>query len=527
MGKIPKATKIPWLIFLLSVIFVGHFSKKLYYFRWIGYESIPGGTAILDEKNYVSAGYSFRKTGIPTAWSNLDAYVILAKEKKRANSTEFNGISITLGGNTPDLKNKKNFDYPIIHVADVDIGKGQESILIVQPFFDHSPLSGIFYSLGVKNPPRFFADFKMEEYRKGALVLGILTSVLLFYCAYLLTKSWWAAGFSFFVYSLAPTYILTSRYALIENFLIPLSLLVIIFLQLFKQKRQSIWLILGGIATGLAISTKETGIFVLIMGLVILIRERLPIKKLLIYLIPGLIIGLIFYFYAFWLAPELWQNLFLNQANRGFFGPLNILYSASQLHFAGFPLDGFWLWGLILIPVLFFRKERPGEILIGFASYLLVLLIFAGSNYPWYYLPFIPFLVLASGCELAYLLKQPNIASLALFFLLPFSTALYWGRNVYRRGGQVGFYRLIIMLFLASLVVAKLRRVNWAIVKRKTPKFLLPIIDLFGWKDGLVFQVGWYLSFGLFLYLTYKWSRQGFQYIIANWNKLPEQFRLK
>jgi len=259
----------------------------------------------------------------------------------------------------------------------------------------------------------------------------------------------------------------------------------------------------------------------------ILIRERLSWKKWLSYLEPSLVIGSSFYLYALWLAPDLWKELFFNQTGRIFFGPLNFLYAVAQIPFEGFPLDGFWLWGLILIPLFFFRKEKITPVLIGFLSYLLVFLIFGGQNYPWYYLPFVPFLVLAGGHELHLLLTKPNLASLLLFFLLPFSTVMFWGRTVYREDNQVGFYRLTLAVFLLAFLWFKLKEINWQKAKGKFPSKLRFLIKIFQFKEGLVFSWSWYAFFGVILYFTYQWGGRSIQYIIANWNHLPELFFFK
>jgi len=521
--------KLPLIFAILALILLGLFSKKLFYFRWIGYESIPETSIILDEKNYVAAGYSFLKTGVPTAWSNLNGYTLPKnnhdnKESQRV--IDFDNVSITLNDQKPSFKNKEIFDYPLFYVTNTDVGKGQESILLVQPFLDHSPLAGVFYSLWDKNVPNHFADFETADFRKGALFLGIVTSLLIFFTAFLLTKKWLAAFFSFFIYCLAPTYVLSSRYALIENLLIPLSLLTLIFLIIWqKSKLKNLFLILAGITTGLAILTKETGIFVLIMSLAILIQQRLSFKKILPYLIPSLLIGSIFYLYALLLAPNLYTDLFFNQTGRGFFGPLAFLFSSRQINFEGFPLDGFWLWGLILIPLSFFRKEeKTSWVLIGFISYLLIFLIFGGLNYPWYYLPFIPFVVLISGLEIYNLLFKPNLASLSLFFLLPFSTAMFWGWSVFQNNGQAGFYRLSLLLFLSAFLIFKAKDTDWKKYKgRFYQKFKL-LIKIFQFKEGLIFRLIWYIFFGVVLYFTYKWGQRSIQYIIANWSNLPKPF---
>lgn len=519
--------KLSLILALLALVLLAFFSKKLFYFRWIGYELIPPTTNILDEKNYVAAGYSFRKTGIPTAWSNLNSYTV-PKEKKEDKVVEFNNISLTVNGQEPNLKNRELFDYPIFYVTNTDVGKGQESILLVQPFLDHSFFSGVFYSLWTKSQPTHFADFAVGEFRQGALFLGVLSGLLIFLCAFLLTKKWLVAFFSFFIWSLAPTYVLASRYALIENMLIPFSLLTLIFLIVFqKYQKKILWLILAGLATGLALATKESGLFVLLMGIFILIKERFSWKKWLSYLGPSLVIGSSFYLYTLWLAPDLWTELFFNQTGRGFFGPLNFLYSSRQIPFEGFPLDGFWLWGLILIPLSFFRKEKLSPVLIGFLSYLLVFLFFGGLNYPWYYLPFIPFLVLVSGQELYSLLNKPNLVSLLLFFLLPFSTIMYWGWIVFNKEGQINLYRWSLVIFLLAFLCFKLKDISWQRYKGKFYLKLKPLIKILQFKEGIIPKIIWSVFFAAILFLTFRLSGRSLQYIIANWGHLPEPFFFK
>ena len=93
--------KLSLVLALLALVLLAFFSKKLFYFRWIGYELIPPTTNILDEKNYVAAGYSFRKTGIPTAWSNLNSYKKIFDEKKITGSSILTTLTSPSTGKSP------------------------------------------------------------------------------------------------------------------------------------------------------------------------------------------------------------------------------------------------------------------------------------------------------------------------------------------------------------------------------------------------------------------------------------------
>jgi len=131
---IKKYQKIFFIIFFFLVIFL---SKKQFFYRQLGYSSIPFTTDILDEKNYIWAAKSFLQTGIPTAWSNLFTY------KKLTNGGSLVGINIYFEGKRPSFKRIEEIKFPLTAVAEIDVGKGKEHILMVQPFLDHSFLSGV------------------------------------------------------------------------------------------------------------------------------------------------------------------------------------------------------------------------------------------------------------------------------------------------------------------------------------------------------------------------------------------------
>ena len=100
-------------------------------------------------------------------------------DKKDNSNLSFDGISINTQGQKPNLKNKQLFNYPVTTVIDVDIGKGKETIRIVQPFFDHPIFGSWLYSLPIKNIEKF-DDIKPSDYRKVSLIISVITGFSIF-----------------------------------------------------------------------------------------------------------------------------------------------------------------------------------------------------------------------------------------------------------------------------------------------------------------------------------------------------------
>jgi len=492
------------IFFLLSLVFVIFCSWRLLAYKKLGYREIPQTTDILDEKNYIWAAKSFLQTGVSTAWSNLDAY---EKEKERKD-IGLEGLSITFKGEKPSLSNISKFDYPVAAVTEIDVGKGPEQILIVQPFFDHSFVAGLFYGLNTPDDIDSFVQVQPENYRLVAIYVSLLTGFLIFLLTYLIYEDEIVALLSFLIYSAVAVYILVSRYALIENLLIPQTLLSFVFLTLSQKKwgkpyQKLLWVV-SGVFAGLALTTKELGMAAVLAGILILLSYRVSRKNLFYFLAPAVLVGSIFYLYALAIAPRLYIRVLQDQAKRGFFGSLNFIHSFYRVHFAGFPLEGWWPFGFVSLAFLAVEFKKHREILVGFCSFLLVFLFFGGLNHPWYWLVFVPFLVIASAIFIRELISNSTVIRIIIFFLFPFSSSLYWGNSVFRDSqANVLIYRAFVLVFLGLITLCHF--------KKKIP----------GVKIVLT------LALLVILFKMYQWNQYGFTYLIANWGKLPEGFFLK
>ncbi len=501
--------QIIYFLVAVSVIFL---SYKYYHLKWLGYESIPGTTNILDERNYAFAGYTFRKTGVPTAWTNMDIYKDLADTKKHTNIA-FNGLHITSNSQNPSLKNISDFNYPVYSVTDIDIGKGEDTIRLVQPFFDHPILGSYLYSLRISNNPQNYSQLQPADYRYVSLIASVISGVLIFIAAFLIFKNLATSFFSLAIYSTVPIYILSSRYALFENLLIPLYLGAVILLTLYSSKKSNFLLLLIGLISGLAFNIKETGIFVLIFSTIFLFSERISFKKLLFVFFPFLILTLIYYGYAFYLSPQLMSQLLFSQANRGFYGSLNFISSINNLAFHNFPIEGYWLWGFISLVMLDIKNRSHSILHLGAITYILVFIFFGGSNYPWYYLPLVPSFVLASAYQLKQLFVSPTYTRAFLFFFFPFCTSFYWGYSVFHSSSNlINIFRIILLTFFSiSFGYIYLKKSNYPL-KFINPALLKPL---------------WYLVLIIIIFQVNKWNWQSFLYITANWSQLPNSFYIK
>lgn len=501
------------LIFFLITILVIFLSSHFYYIKWLGYESIPE-TTIFDERDYPFVGYSFRKTGIPTGWSTMGVYKSLDDQKEE--NKAFNGISITVNNQTPNLKNISTFNYPLTYVTDVDIGKGIETITLVQPFLDHPIFGTYILSLGIKSLVTTFDSLKPQEYRQTSLYLSLITGILIYILSYLLYQNYFVSLLSFIIYSTIPTYVLMSRFALLENVLIPISLLVFCLILLFlknKDKKISlIFLLLAGIFSGLGFITKESGVFIIFAVFVFLFKNKIAFKNYFIYLIPFILISTTYYAYMYYLAPGLFFKLLFDQASRGFYGPLAFHSNMFGPSFKNFPKEAYWVFGIISLFTISYKNFKNHFYLFtAFTSYLFFFLFLGGLNYPWYSLVFVPFFVIASGYFLYHFIINPDAVSLVIFYLLPFSSSFYWGYFTYNKEiSNYGIFRLSLIFFVVLYLIQK---------------YFNNKVKIFNQKIKVGHFI-WVLSIIVIYYQLNKWNLQAFQYIIANWSKLPEIFTI-
>lgn len=491
-----------YLFWAVLLVFSLRFGADI---RKIGYNVIPDPFIILDEHTHVWQGLSIRNTGIPTAWSMLDAYKVNSKITGAGGGVD--GFNIYLDGKLASWKNYQNYPKPAIAEVLVDFrrfGRDIVHVPIVQPYLDHPPFGGLVLSLLVPDRVKTFADLNDYDLRSMSLYLGVLTQLLIFVLALQVSKKPLVGIVAGLVFATVPSYVLLSRYALLENVLSPLFLANLILFIYAKGKKDNkddkylpVLLVAAGVIGGLMALTKLAG-WILIAGCTILLfMWKFKIKQILLYTLPAFLIGILYFVWGLVLTPKLFLDLILFQSvSRGFIGSINFLVTAVRVGIFNFPFDGWWIGGfvaLLFIP----RKKEYLPVIVGVIAVLFSALVLVGANYPWYFIPLIPFACIAVAGLFYSLATQPSFVNIMLTFSVFISSSLYWGYGVFQKIQPFNLYRFI---FVIVLVVGAF----WTFSKKATK-----------------YKKVWFAGIILMLIILAFLNRRGLFFILDNWGKLP------
>jgi 4-amino-4-deoxy-L-arabinose transferase-like glycosyltransferase len=485
-------TKYSFLLWAVLLLFSLKFGADL---RQVGYQIIPDPFIILDEHANVWHGLSLRDTGIPAAWSILGAYISNSKETGAGGAID--GFNLTVSNQKPTFKNFSDYPKPVIGVKEYDFGRGLSHTRIVQPYLDHPPFGALILSLFVSKDAKTFGDVNNYDLRRSSLYLAIITQVLIFVLALLLTKKPLIGIIASFAYATIPSYLLLSRYALLENVLTPLMLLGLILLILVKKKSSKILLITAGIVGGLMALTKLAGWVFVLAFVALLAYWRFKIKDILLFLVPAAVIGSLYFVWGLYLSPKLFLDLFVFQSlERGFIGSINLLVTFFRVGIFNFPLDGWWIGGFLCLMFLP-RKKEYLPLVFAIAAAFVSALVLVGANFPWYFIPLIPLMCIAIAQFFYDLAVAPSFANIMIFFFVFVSSSFYWGYGVFQKLQPFNIYRLIFLLFLAAGAF-------WGLYK----------------KAGK-YQKIWFRAVMLLLLLLVFLNRRSLYFILDNWGKLP------
>lgn len=507
ISKLFNSRNIQLFIFFLSVLVTLFFVNQSGYLRGLAYETIPD-TTIADEYDYVWQAISLRKYGLPVGWSVFNG--IYSDSKYKGQSGNLEGLGMKVGGRIVDIEEYKKNSKPITAVTEINWSKGQEYMTFVAPFFDHPPLGGLIYSLGTSKTISSFDQAKPADFRKPALIMAIITAVLLYIFIFQITSKPFIAALATAIYSTVPTYIFATRGAYLENVTPPfiLSHLILLLLSIYLLKRKRLnWayitLFLSGIVGGLAGLSKEPAVGFLIASVILVVCSRIRFKHILV-LILGISLPILAYLsWGIWLQKDLFFGVILGNLGRSDFGSLKLLTTLMSLRFKGFPLDGWWIWGIISAFIVGkmsdLSKNKYHFLVLPLFINILVVLFTANSNYPWYFLSAIPFLAGTSAILIAELIENPNFVLLVVFFLIPFASSFYWGYSVFHQNSSqnLNFFRSsFVILIIAYLIRKYLYRYNYI-------KYI------------------WFVVFIILLAEISKWNFQSIQYFVAHWDNLP------
>ena len=473
------------------------------YFRWFGYETIP--IPITDEFNYVWQGISLRRYGLPLGWTTLiDGY---SNPQLQTRQGVLDGFGISIEGKLIDLDQFRIDPRPITTVAQIDYMKGMEHMYFVAPFFDHPPLGGLIYSLGVDRQVVNVDEVEPADFRKPALGLAIVSSVLLFLLLYLITTNPWVGTLAVIIYSTVPTYLLASRMSFLENTVIPFILAHLVLLVLtarlnsksFSSTVVYILAFSSGLVGGASVLTKESAIGFLFGSLILLAINKVRKKAIILFLI-GLLLPILGYLvWGYWLQKNLFLEILTANSNRGYFGAIKLVAMLEALKFKNFPIDGWWVWGFIslLMVSINVKNKYLLFVTIPLFTHLLTVLLLGSHNYPWYFIACIPLLAACSSLFIWQIIEHPTIASSMAFFLIPFSSSYYWGRNALNLQPSINHYRYAFFIFGILLT---LRLV---------------------YKKYKLFQLIWLVFFAILINKIIVFNQVFFPYLVAHWGNLP------
>ena len=231
----------------------------------------------MDEYTNIWHGLSIRTTGVPSAWSDLRSYWSFwpkYQEEVTRLGLNIDGFNISHGHIKPSLFPTRNFPELTIYTTEFDFGDGKSYTSLIQPYLDHPPFGAIILSLLIPESQNSFHKITPLASRKTAVSIADITTILIFFLGFQIFRNPLIGLISAAVYASVPTFMFTSRMALLENVLVPahlLSLNLLIFaLNKLKLnlKLYRLVLILSGIAAGLAFLSKTPGLAVNLSGVI-------------------------------------------------------------------------------------------------------------------------------------------------------------------------------------------------------------------------------------------------------------------
>ncbi|HPM77984.1 MAG TPA: glycosyltransferase family 39 protein [bacterium] len=416
------------LLLLLTVVFV----TRLYQV-----DKLPFAGRCGDEYYAAINGLHLVYTGVPSAWSALQAY-------------------------TPEQRDRQ----PIF---------GRQ-FSMVTPFLDHPPglslLSGAWLRLtGVRLEERYEHLFENRT-RLLSVGMAVINALLLFFFAARVFGRRDLALLAVSVFALYPPAMIGSRLTKEENFIVALLLLSLIGAVDYATGGKRRHLALAALASGAAILFKVTGLAAVGATAATLATMRRWRGAVWVGVAGAAFLGL-YVAYGAYYDWETFLRVLDAQTHRRMLNysgtlstqglwslmammvPVNINYSYYSLTYIWFFIGLFMLW----------RQNQNADEPLRFRVEPLVwppliYLVFMGTtissdaSYGWYRQPLLPFLAIAGAWMIYRLLTRGETALAAMFFLLPLTDALYWGVLAPVEENRLAF-RAALLVPLGLLILAQ------------------------------------------------------------------------
>lgn len=470
-----KRTFLWWIVILGAL---GLLLFKGWRLRQGGLGTVPPPGINFDEHDYAWIGLSLIRNHVPTSWSIFSFY----RQEPKGPCYHWKDGAIAVNEVKPTLSNFANFPKPITLVREIDYGLGLRQVLFVQPDLDHPPLAGLIVGSFIRlngGDEEQLSPFLM---RQASLFAGIITVFLIFILSWL-TYGRKVALLAAAISATSPLFVISSRMALAENFLIPMMLLSLIFLSIFSRSKKLTYLIIAAFMSGMAVLFKVAGVSVIFAGFLYLIFSKATGRHLFIFGLISLLVAALYPLYGYiydW--PTFWAVI-THQSKRTFLGPLFLLETILTPNVIRSFIDGWWIFGWMAVFLLLFRAKLKDHIALksGFIGYLITFLVLVnydpGSLGYWYRFPFLPFLAIASGVLIMETIKSGNLGYIILFLVGPLASGIQWAIHPVDWGSEIWLYRAGITILTGVLLATFLPkdRPRW----RQFSFLILVLISLY------------------------------------------------
>lgn len=441
---INKYWKITLVLFLGVMISLVGFK-----YRIRQYSQTPSVSENFDEIGYLWLGKSLLSTGIPANWSALDFY----NQYQPANGERVLNYNIGVNDQLPSLNNWSKFKKPTVRSYESTLDNNYKSqFLIVQPYLDNPPLTGIIFA--AFDSGKSMAVSTIKQIRLVPIIALSMTIITIFLLGYFLI-SFNVGLIASLIYCFGPGFVISSRMAVPENliaFLLPLTLLILYFYQKTKKTKLLITL---GIICFIAVWLKVSGLIIPLIIAMICFNQK-DFRSGWISIASGALGFLSYVGYCLIYSPTLFIQMITTQGARMFNGPASILASILHPEIPAFLFDGWIILGYISILGIIILKNKNQHFnyfSLSVVGYLIFFMLFGGLNYPWYQFIIYPILAISLGIIIDKFLKKPRFEFNFLFFLTVVSTLLQYSQYTDNWINFLNTYRLLfIILVLVSAV---------------------------------------------------------------------------
>ncbi len=437
-------------IFLfLTIIFVCFLGFR---YRIRQYKSIPSASTTFDEQGYLWLGKSILNTGIPTNWSALDVYQDSSKDNKLVNHQNYNLLYDSIA---PSIKNWSTFPHPLYRSIESKIDGYQSQFLIVQPYLDNPPLYGVI--LAFFDNGKTALKSSVKGIRLFPIYSSIITIALIFIYCYQ-QFNYGTAIISSLIFALGPAFVISNRLALPENLIATLFILCLFLYSKSKENYFARYLIYF-----ICFLCPLIKISALIIPSSLVLIEYFTKKKISFSLIISTMLGLLTYIgYGFFLDKNIFIQMFINQGQRQFLGPISMLIKAIYPQIPYPIFDGWIIFSYLSIIIIAIKKisSSTKPLLIAFITHTVFFLLFGGNNFPWYQWIIYPLLAIFSGVAISHTFKKFSQTMIFPFFIIVFSSLNYYVHYGIDWGKYLNTYRLLIIVFLILPFIPSLFKFN-------------------------------------------------------------------